>query len=158
MENVNIVSELIERLTGLLLEFERLTRILNECEAETMADYITNRDNLANDIKAVQKEIDKACERAGGSPSAEAIVKNRCSFVETPDEWKRVYQMGQQIKLMLSRIIDADKLAVKHAEQVRDYYKSRLADMKSTSRVIQYLSSSGAIQQERGSATTSKRI
>lgn len=158
MENVKIVSELLERLTQLFLEFERLTQLLNECEADTMVNYITTRDDLANDIKQVITELQSACEQAGGSPSAMDIVQNRCAFAAIPNEWKRVYQMGQQIRLLLGRIIDADKLAVKHAEQVRDYYKSRLADMKNTSKVIQYLSSSGAVQQERSAASTSKRI
>lgn len=143
----NILSLLIKK-QALFLEFEHYTNLLLVCDVDDMDNYITKRANLANEIDNVTVQISDLTKMATVTPSANAILDNSCSFSEVPLQWQAVFIESQKIHGIVSRCIEANLQALERMTEVRDHLKELIVQNNNTPRIIKYISTSGALQQE----------
>ena len=143
----NILS-LLTKKQSLFLEFERYTNLLLVCDVDDMDNYIIKRANLANEIDNVTVQISDLTKTATVIPSANAILDNSCSFSEVPLQWQEVFIESQKIYGIVSRCIEANLQALERMTEVRDHLKELIAQNNNTPRIIKYISTSGALQQE----------
>lgn len=148
MQIVQNILSLLTKKQLLFLEFERYTNLLLVCDVDDMDNYIIKRANLANEIDNVTVQISDLTKTATVIPSATAILDNRCSFSEVPLQWQDVFIESQKLHGIVSRCIEANLQALERMTEVRDHLKELIAQNNNTPRIIKYISSSGALQQE----------
>lgn len=158
MEITQNISALLETKLNLFLEYEQYTILLTECDIDVMEDYITKRSELANKIDFVTKQILGFCNAIDIVPSAKDIISNKCTYSSVPTQWQPIFLKAQQIIATVSHTIELNNQALQRMIDLRTYLKSRISDTQNTPRIIKYLNSSGAIQQERSISITSKKI
>lgn len=158
MEIIQNISALLAKKLTLFLEFERYTNTLTKCDIDAMADYITKRLALANEIDVVTGQISDLCKAADVVPPAKDIISNHCDYSGVPPQWQPIFLQAQQILATVSRSIDVNEQVLQRMTDLRAYFKSRIEDTNNAPRIIQYLSSSGAIQQERDISIRNQQI
>ncbi|HWP51917.1 MAG TPA: hypothetical protein VN626_09520, partial [Clostridia bacterium] len=149
MQIAQSVSLLLEKKQELFLEFERYTNLLTTCDIDDMANYITKRATIANEIDNVTDQITELIKTSNVTPSAEAILSISCSYSEVPIQWQPAFLEAQKISGIVARCVEVNQQAQQRMYGMRDHLKDRIVQTKNTPRIIKYLSSSGAIQQER---------
>lgn len=158
MQITQDVSLLLQKKYDLFLEFEHYTNLLTACDTDNMADYITKRNDLANKIDNVTEQITNLVKSVDITPSANSILSNRCRYSEVPASWQTLFLQSQQIAGVISRCIEINQQALQRMTQLSAHFKGRIADTNNTSRIIKYITSSGAIQQERSLSIKNQRI
>lgn len=158
MQMIQDVVLLLQKKLALFLEFERYTNLLTSCNMDDMADYITKRAELANEIDNVTDQISERTNAVAVSPSLDSILSNSCDFSELPPQWQPVFLEAQQIRAVISRCTDVNQQALERMIDLRDQLKERIAESKNTPRLIKYISSSGIVQQEQSISVKDQRI
>lgn len=148
MQIVHDILLLLTKKQSLFLEFERYTNLLAVCDVDDMDNYITKRANLAIEIENVTVQISDITKTTTVTPSANAILDNSCCFSEVPLEWQEVFLESQKIQGIISRCIEVNFQALERMTEVRDQLKELIAQNNNTPRIIKYISTSGALQQE----------
>lgn len=158
MQIAQEVSSLLQKKQALFLEFERYTNLLTVCDLDDMANYITKRADLANEIDNVTDQISELIKTADVTPSAKTILSNSCAYSEVPSQWQPAFLEAQKISGIISRCIEVNQQALQRMTDLRDHLKDRIVQTKNTPRIIKYISSSGVLQQERSVSIKNKRI
>lgn len=136
----NLLAEKLE----LLLNFERLTELLTECDVSAMNDYITKRRELANRIDIITDNILILCDKADITPCARDIIANKCDFSDVCDEWQPVFTLSQSILACVNRCIEVNDLAYSRMQALKNHFEKRIKETNNTPKIIRYLSASGA--------------
>ncbi|WMJ82881.1 hypothetical protein ACS3UN_01435 [Oscillospiraceae bacterium LTW-04] len=153
----NILLLLIKK-QELFLEFERYTNLLAVCDVEDMDNYITKRADLANEIDNVTDQISNLAKTVTVTPSIDMILSNSCCFSEVPSQWQEIFLEAQKIKGIVSRCIEVNLHALERMTELRDNLKELIAQNNNTPRIIKYISTSGALQQENSINITNTQI
>ncbi|MFV0498297.1 MAG: hypothetical protein ACK5L0_09070 [Candidatus Fimivivens sp.] len=143
----NILLLLVKK-QALFLEFERYTNLLAVCDDEFIDNYITKRTDVANEIDNVTDQISSLAKTAIVTPPIDSILSNSCNFSEVPSQWQAIFLEAQKIKGTISRCIEANYHALERMIALRDHLKERIVQNNNTPRIIKYISTSGALQQE----------
>ena len=158
MQMIQDVVLLLQKKLALFLEFERYTNLLTGCDMDDMADYITKRAELANEIDNVTDQISRLSNTITVSPPVADILSNSCNFSEVPPQWQLVFSEAQHVRAVISRCTDLNQQALERMIGLRDQLKDRIVEAKNTPRLIKYISSSGVVQQEQGISVKDQRI
>lgn len=158
MQTVQNIIFLLKKKQDLFLEFEHYTNLLTTCDINDMANYITKRSDLANEIENVTGKIINLARADAVSPSVETILANNCAYAEVPLEWQPVFLEAQKLSGIIVRCIEVNEQALWRMSDMRSHLKERITQTKNTPRIIKYLTSSGAIQQERSISIKNKKI
>ncbi len=158
MQSVQKITSLLEKKLNLFLEFEHCTNLLTTCDIDDMANYITKRANLANEIDNVTDQIAEIAKSVRVSPAAEAILANSCAYSEVPLQWQPVFLEAQKIKGVIARCAEVNEQAFLRMSDMRNHLKERIVQTKNTPRIIKYLTSSGVLQQERSISIKNRKI
>lgn len=158
MQIIQDVMLLLQKKLELFSEFEHYTNLLTGCDVNDMADYITKRTELANKIENVTDQISALSRDIALSPPISDILSNSCDFSEVPPQWQPVFLASQNIRAVISRCMERNQQALERMTELRDVLKARIAQAQNTPRLIKYISSSGAVQQEQGASVQDKRI
>lgn len=158
MQTAENILQLLVKKQSFFLEFEHFTNLLSVCDVEDMSNYITKRTDLANKIDNVTDQISTFAESLDIEPSIDAILSNRCCFSEVPLQWQPIFLEAQKINGIVSRCIEVNLHALERMTELRNNLKTLIAQNSNTPRIIKYIETSGALQQERNISITNTQI
>lgn len=141
LDTVGKILALLDKQSELFSEYEKATQELLRCEADDVEKYIIRRGELANDIDEVIEEIGLACDAEPNSEVFFGAALAKINFEHVPPELHLVFEAGQNVRSIASRVVQTDAQVVLRLEGFRDAAKEKIRQNQNVPKIKKYLTS-----------------
>lgn len=138
------VIELLTKKIECFLKYEEETKKLTangEDAVERITDALAVRQELIGEIDAIDADIRSVCEGAEDGRLLQDAAGNRCDYQRLTPEYQEVYQTGQQVFQIITRIQNEERLARASMEEVKNRFQKDIRQNQKVSKFSGYLKS-----------------
>lgn len=163
---MGIETEIEQEVAGLLKEKARLFKCFESVTEQMMTDSPEDIDRMIECVskrESLKEQIDdldmKVREAAGRSRVGSVIMKaskNQCNYSELQPGEREIFEAGQELFGIITRIRDMEPQIRKNMESMMSVLKERIKQNKNNSRFTGYMNSMG-VQAAKGVLYDKKR-
>lgn len=155
MDIIGELCTLVERKKDLFCEYEEATLALLDCAPDDAEHYITLRGAKANELEAVQDEIELLCGAQPDAPVLLDCVFARLEFARVPSAYQCVYYSGQSVNSVIGRIQRTEEQVTARLGKLRDEAMAAIRQSRDLPKIRKYLS--GLTEQPGGRSLTDNK-
>ena len=143
MDTVAQICELLEAKKEKFGQYERATLAMLDCGVDDIENYITERAVLATEIDELDEEIARICDDEPNGNVWYSAAKANLNFSQVPPELQPVFEGGQQVRSLASRIATSEKQVVERLEFIQNEAMEKLREQQNVPKIKKYLSDLG---------------
>ena len=155
MDTITQICLLLEQKKNKFLEYEQATMEMLHCDADDIEEYITKRGILANEIDGISEEIGRVCNQEPNGQLYFQAAAAAVNFDEILPEMHPIYELGQQTRSVVARIMNSDKQVVERLELLKAEALAKIKENQNLPKIKKYLSDLGDTA-ENGQFTSGK--
>lgn len=146
MNNIDEIKTLLSSKLELFVSYEQQTDALIDAQEDCVNNYITKRDELANNIDAITQKIIKCLE--GGEKALENAVYCRGNYADYSAEQAEINNISSKIYACINRISEKNTLIADSIAAQKDATLEKIRQSKNTPKIKKYLGALGSQQNE----------
>lgn len=142
METLDKMIELLRDKKELFLQYERETQklVTEDIEAvDQIAEAVETREELIRQIDAIDAKLRETAAASGSAARLYEIAKNRCDYGTLNGEEQQLFQDGQQIYTVMTRIKETEERAREGMARITGALQEKIRQSNTNTRFSGYL-------------------
>ncbi len=139
MDTIAKIGMLLQEKENKFLAYEQTTLDMLHCEADAIEDYIIKRGQLANEIDEITEEIGRLCDKEPHSRLLFQAASAQINFDQILPEMQPLYEQGQRILGVVSRIQNSEKQVVTRLESLKAEALTKIKENQNLPKIKKYL-------------------
>ncbi len=130
---------LLEKKVAKFSQYETLTQELLHCEVDDIDDYITKRGLLANEIDALDEDIQTLCEGGARAELYYRTAMGRVNFAEISPDLQPAFELSQQVRRVIGRIQNGEVQVMERLQGLKSEALGKIRENQNLPKIKKYL-------------------